>query len=56
MRRATISGGSCARDLQALFEHRARRRQHEHAHDITGHFFGELLRTLPVDVEQNVPA
>jgi len=54
MRRATMSGESWARVINRFSRSRGRRRQDEHRHQVVAHPLLELLRALPVDVEQHV--
>ena len=43
----------CAR-VQPTLEIGRGRRQNEYADDVVARFFAQLLRTLPIDVEQHV--
>jgi len=54
MRPRITSAESCARERSRCLEVGDRGRQHENADEIAIGFLAQLLRALPVDVEQHV--
>jgi hypothetical protein len=56
MRPRITSAESCARVCSRFLQIGGRRRQDEHADDVGAGLFAQLLRALPVDIEQNVPS
>ena len=47
---------SCARRLEPALQFPDGRRQDENADEIVARFFAQLLRALPIDIEQHVAA